>query len=53
MLRRREDKGGPGQLLFPIAKPQDWLEKGNCNRQRKCENTGLIVGKDRLLSSVT
>ncbi len=27
MLRRREDKGGPIQLLFPVAKPHDLLER--------------------------
>jgi hypothetical protein len=27
MLRRREDKGGPIQLLFLVAKPHDWLER--------------------------
>jgi hypothetical protein len=24
MLRRRKDKGGPVQPLFPVDKPHDW-----------------------------
>jgi hypothetical protein len=28
VMRRREDKGGPIQLPFPIAKPHDWFERG-------------------------
>jgi hypothetical protein len=28
ILRRREDKRGPIQLIFLVAKPDDWLERG-------------------------
>jgi hypothetical protein len=41
MLRRREDKGGPIQLLFFVAKPLDWLERGS--RSRKKMNIGLLL----------
>jgi hypothetical protein len=35
MMKRREDIGGPIQLLFPIAKPFDWLERGVEASKRK------------------
>ncbi len=35
MLRRREDKGGPVEPLFPTAKPHDWLERGSRGGKRK------------------
>jgi hypothetical protein len=38
MLRRREDKGGPIQLLFPIAKPHDWLERGSRSGRKRNRN---------------
>jgi hypothetical protein len=28
MFKKKEDKGGYIQLLFPITKPHDWLERG-------------------------
>jgi hypothetical protein len=34
MLRRREDKERPIQLLFPIAKHHDWLERGSRSGQK-------------------
>jgi hypothetical protein len=34
MLRRREDKGEPIQILFPVIKPHDWLEMGSRSRKK-------------------
>jgi hypothetical protein len=35
MMRRREDKGCPIQLLLPIIKPHDWLKRGSRSGQKK------------------
>jgi hypothetical protein len=44
MMRRREDKGCPIQLLLPIIKPHDWLERGSSSGKR---NIGLIEPVDQ------
>jgi hypothetical protein len=38
MLRRREDRGGPIQLLFPVTKPHDWLESGSRSERKRNRN---------------
>jgi hypothetical protein len=34
-VEEKEDKGGPIQLLSPIAKSHDWLERGSRSGKRK------------------
>jgi hypothetical protein len=42
-LRRREDKVGPIQLLFPVTKPSEWLERGSRSKRKK--EIEIILGQ--------
>ncbi len=43
LFMSKEDKKGPSQLLFPIAKPQYLLERGVKAGKEECKDIRLMV----------